>query len=82
MIGYNKDNSNKTFEIHAGYDNEYVHWYFQRHGYPAILVSEDCFVNDPNQDPVLLVTLYIVSACDEVDKDRIAYCLLESESQL
>jgi hypothetical protein len=50
MIGYNKDNSNKTFEIHAGYDNEYVHWSFQRHGYPAIVVSEDCFVNDPNQD--------------------------------
>jgi pectate lyase len=51
MIGYNKDNLNKPFEIHAGYDNESIHWSFQRHGYPAIVVSEDCFVNDANQDP-------------------------------
>lgn len=100
MIGYNKDKSNRTFEIHAGHSNteirdiclplaEYIedsaerlgklgkaqiykglswgtglpdeadrekydgaikrsdHWSFQTHGYPAVLVSEDFFINIP-----------------------------------
>ena len=106
MIGYNNDNSNRTFEIHAGYYNETIrdhclplaylieehaknlgklgkaqlykglregtnqadggenrdkydpaiarsdHWSFQTHGYPALVVSEDLFVNDPTRgDP-------------------------------
>ena len=104
MIGYNKDNSNRTYEIHCGYYNESIrniclplaylveehaknlgnlgdaqiykglssgvgepdeanrdkydgaiqrsdHWSFQTHGYPAVIVSEDLFINIPNLDP-------------------------------
>lgn len=102
MIGYNKDNSNRTYEIHAGFYNETIrnrclplaekivehserlgklgtvqvykgmdwdpveqnpdtedrdmydsailrsdHWSFQNHGFPAVLISEDFFANDP-----------------------------------
>ena len=103
MIGYNKDDSNRTFEIHSGFENELVrdiclpvanimadcseilgklgvaqiykglkpspendeesgdpanrekydpaiqrsdHWSFQQLRYPAIVVSEDFFVNE------------------------------------
>jgi hypothetical protein len=98
MIGYNKEKSNRTFEIHAGHSNSEIrdsclplakyigdsaeslgklgkaqiykglswgtglpdeadrekydgairrsdHWSFQTHGYPAVLVSEDFFIN-------------------------------------
>lgn len=100
MIGYNKDKSDRTFEIHSGHSNVKIrdycsalakaveesaiqlgklgkaqnyrglswgtgqtdrenrdkydpairrsdHWSFQTHGYPAVLVSEDFFVNIP-----------------------------------
>ena len=104
MIGYNKDNLDRTYEIHAGYDNESIrdiclplaylleehakslgklgsaqiykglswgggepdeadrdkydgairrsdHWSFQTHGYPAVIVSEDLFINIPTIEP-------------------------------
>ena len=100
MIGYNKDKSNRTFEIHSGHHSVRIrdnclslaksveesarslgkldkaqsykglswgtgqpdeenrdkydpaiqrsdHWSFQTHGYPAVLVSEDIFINIP-----------------------------------
>jgi Zn-dependent M28 family amino/carboxypeptidase len=103
-IGYNKDSSNRIFEIHAGHSNAKIrdnclplatsieesaknlgklgkaqvykglswgdgqpdqanrdkydpaiqrsdHWSFQTHEYPAVVVSEDFFINRPTVEP-------------------------------
>ncbi|HSF49432.1 MAG TPA: M28 family peptidase [Nitrososphaeraceae archaeon] len=52
-MGLTWDNANQDRDKFDGAILRSDHWSFQNHGFPAVVVSEDFFANDPTKgDPI------------------------------